>query len=155
MPRCRLCSFLYGPSSDIRCIRARPRFEILPVPPLLATYVQTYARTHSIVFLSDNLRNSLREIIRRFGTPTYAYDLARIRAQVRRLRDHLPAAVEIFYSLKANAALGLCGFVADCGLGADVASAGEILIARAAGFAPPRWTVGNSQKRSQSPPSPR
>ena len=33
----------------------------------MATYVQTYARTHSIVFLSDNLRNSLREIIRENG----------------------------------------------------------------------------------------
>jgi diaminopimelate decarboxylase len=84
---------------------------------------------------------TLREVIRRFGTPTYAYDLGRIRAQVARLKDQLPPAVEIFYSFKANAALGLCGFLADCGLGADVASAGELVIAREAGFAPQRLLV--------------
>ena len=76
----------------------------------------------------------LREIVRRYGTPTYAYDIGRIRAQVAKLRTHFPAAVEILYSLKANASLGLCGVLAECGLGADVASAGELAIALAAGF---------------------
>jgi diaminopimelate decarboxylase len=78
----------------------------------------------------------LQEIVHRYGTPTYAYDIARIRAQVAKLQTHLPSAVEILYSLKANASLGLCGVLADCGLGADVVSAGELAIARAAGFSP-------------------
>jgi diaminopimelate decarboxylase len=77
---------------------------------------------------------TLREVVRRHGTPTYAYDLSRIRAQVVKLRTHLPASVDILYSLKANASLGLCGVLADCGLGADVASAGELVTALAAGF---------------------
>jgi len=81
---------------------------------------------------------TLREVVRRYGTPTYAYDIGRIRVQVARLRAHLPPAVEILYSLKANASLGLCGVLADCGLGADVASAGELLTARTAGFSPAR-----------------
>jgi diaminopimelate decarboxylase len=80
----------------------------------------------------------LREIVRRYGTPTYAYDLSRIRSQVKKLRTHLPAAVEVLYSLKANASLGLCGVLAKGGLGADVASAGELAIALAAGFSPER-----------------
>jgi diaminopimelate decarboxylase len=80
----------------------------------------------------------LREIARRYGTPTYAYDIGRIRTQVAKLRTHLPPAVEILYSLKANASLGLCGVLAECGLGADVASAGELAIAQAAGFSPER-----------------
>src|SRR5437773_8139284 len=80
----------------------------------------------------------LREIARRYGTPTFAYDIGRIRAQVAKLRAHLPAEVEILYSLKANASLGLCGVLAECGLGADVASAGELAIALAAGFPPER-----------------
>src|SRR5215471_12299780 len=83
----------------------------------------------------------LREVVRRYGTPAYAYDVGRIRAQVSRLRAHLPAAVSVLYSLKANASLGLCGVLADCGLGADVASAGELLIAREAGFDPARVFV--------------
>ena len=66
---------------------------------------------------------TLGEIVGQYGTPTYAYDLQRIRTQVDRLRGSLPRQVELFYSLKANPSLGLCGFLADCGLGADVASA--------------------------------
>ena len=80
----------------------------------------------------------LEEIVRRYGTPTYAYDIVRIRDQVTNLKHFLPPAVEIFYSLKANASLGLCGVLADCGVGADVASAGELAIALAAGFFPSR-----------------
>src|SRR5450755_3822288 len=80
----------------------------------------------------------LREIVRIYGTPTYAYDIGRMRAQVAKLRAHFPPAVEILYSLKANASLGLCGVLAECGLGADVASAGELAIALAAGFSPGR-----------------
>src|SRR5262245_61016337 len=79
---------------------------------------------------------TLLEIVQRYGTPTYAYDLDRLRSQVAKLRANLPAAVEILFSLKANASLGLCGFIAGCGLGADVASAGELLTAVEAGFPP-------------------
>jgi diaminopimelate decarboxylase len=80
----------------------------------------------------------LREVVRRFGTPAYAYDIGRIRAQVSKLRTHLPPEVEVLYSLKANASLGLCAVLAECGLGADVASAGELATALAAGFVPKR-----------------
>src|SRR5262249_16213449 len=82
--------------------------------------------------------DTFKEIVRRFGTPTYAYDISRIRAQVEKLRSFLPSAVEILYSMKANSSLGLCGVLAGCGLGVDVASAGEIAIALAAGFSPGR-----------------
>jgi diaminopimelate decarboxylase len=88
----------------------------------------------------------LREIVRLHGTPTYAYDLGCLSAQVRRLRSALPASVEIFYSLKANASLGLCGFLAAQGLGADVASAGELVTALEAGFRPERILVSGPDK---------
>ena len=77
---------------------------------------------------------ALREIVRRYGTPTYAFDLRRLRAQVEKLRSHLPPEAEILYSMKANASLGICDVFADCGIGADVASAGELATALAAGF---------------------
>jgi diaminopimelate decarboxylase len=67
--------------------------------------------------------------------------LQRIRTQVDRLRESLPRQVELFYSFKANPSLGLCGFLADCGVGADVASAAELVTARAAGFAPQHLLV--------------
>ena len=83
----------------------------------------------------------LREIVRRYGTPTYAYDIGRVRAQVAKLRAHLPAAVEILYSLKANASLGhVHGVLAECGLGLPGRGRrpGELASALAAGFSPAR-----------------
>lgn len=89
---------------------------------------------------------TLLEIVRQHGTPTYAYDLESIRAQVSKLQTHLPPAVDVIYSLKANASLGLGGFLAGCGLGADVASAGELATAVEAGFRPERIMVSGPDK---------
>ena len=38
---------------------------------------------------------TLREVARQYGTPTFAYDIERIRGQAAKLRTHLPAAVVI------------------------------------------------------------
>src|SRR6266446_3099996 len=89
---------------------------------------------------------TLLEMARRYGTPTYAYDLGRLRAQIARLRASLPPAVQVLYSLKANASLGLCGFIAGSGLWADVASAGELVTALEAGFAAERIFVSGPDK---------
>ena len=84
--------------------------------------------------LDEATAETLREIARRYGTPTYAFDMRRMRAQVDHLRTYLPDGVQVLYSLKANASLGLCEVFRDCGIGADVASAGELATAVAAGF---------------------
>ncbi len=84
--------------------------------------------------LDEATAETLREIARRYGTPTYAFDMRRMRAQVDHLRTYLPDSVQVLYSLKANASLGLCEVFRDCGIGADVASAGELATAVAAGF---------------------
>ena len=79
----------------------------------------------------------LAEIARQHTTPAYVYDLQKIRTQAARLKQFLPqvpASLELYYSLKANASLGLCDVLAACGLGADVASAGELATAVEAGF---------------------
>jgi diaminopimelate decarboxylase len=89
---------------------------------------------------------TLLDVVREYGTPTYAYDLGIIRSQVSKLRAHLPLSVEILYSLKANASLGLCGALAGFGLGADVASAGEMASAVEAGFNPKRIMVSGPDK---------
>jgi len=77
---------------------------------------------------------ALREIARRHGTPTYAFDVRQLTTQVEKLRRLLPPEIEILYSLKANASLGICDVLSDCGIGADVASAGEFATALEAGF---------------------
>src|SRR5262245_53211324 len=82
----------------------------------------------------------LQRIVRTYGTPAFAYHVGIIPRQAAKLRQHL-ADVDVLYSLKANPSLGLCGIMAECGLGADVATAGEMVTARAAGFAPNRICV--------------
>lgn len=79
-------------------------------------------------------RATLLTIAHRFGTPAYAYDLRRIKAQVRRIRSVLPERTDVLYSIKANPSLGVCQLLAAEGLGADTASVGELMIATAAGF---------------------
>jgi diaminopimelate decarboxylase len=88
----------------------------------------------------------LLDLAERFGTPTYAYDVARMHRQVGGLRAALPPAVDLLYSLKANPSLGLCSLFASWGLGADVASAGELLTALESGIAPEHIFVSGPYK---------
>jgi len=92
----------------------------------------------------------LQQIAQLYGTPTYAYDIDRLRRQVVGLHTRLPEGVDVLYSLKANPSLGLCGLFADWGLGADVASEGELLIALEAGFSAERILVGGPYKSPET-----
>jgi diaminopimelate decarboxylase len=98
----------------------------------------------------SSLKIALRRVAERYGTPTYAFDQRRLWAQAEKLRAHLPSDVEILYSLKANASLGICDVLRACGLGADVASAGELAIAVEAGFAPARIFVAGPYKSPEA-----
>jgi diaminopimelate decarboxylase len=92
----------------------------------------------------------LSSIARQHGTPTYAYDIAGIVKQVARLRSRLPKSVQLQYSLKANPSLGICALLAKLGLGADVASDGELITALEAGFLPERIVAGGPYKSPQT-----
>jgi diaminopimelate decarboxylase len=73
-------------------------------------------------------------IAARFGTPFYAYDLDVIDGQVQALQGILPEPFELAYAVKANPALGIVAHLAGLGLGADVASGGELATALRAGM---------------------
>lgn len=89
---------------------------------------------------------SLLNVVSHYGTPTYAYDLSVIHSQLGKLKTILPPSVDLLYSLKANPSLGICGVMAAAGLGADVASSGEVLTVLKAGFAPDRIFVSGPYK---------
>ncbi len=76
----------------------------------------------------------LRAVAEVHGTPAYVYDLDAIEARVRALRDALPARVELAYAVKANPSLAVLAAIAATGIGADVASAGELAAVERAGF---------------------
>ncbi|HSO30079.1 MAG TPA: hypothetical protein VLS28_09255 [Candidatus Sulfomarinibacteraceae bacterium] len=68
-----------------------------------------------------------------FGTPLYVYDLDVVSRQVAALRSVLPSSFDLAYAVKANPALGVVAHLAGLGLGADVASGGELATALRAG----------------------
>ncbi|HKW36654.1 MAG TPA: pyridoxal-dependent decarboxylase, exosortase A system-associated [Burkholderiales bacterium] len=76
----------------------------------------------------------LTELARRVGrTPFYAYDRSLITRRVELLRKHLPGEVHLHYAMKANPMPAVVEHVARLVDGLDVASAGELSVALAAG----------------------
>jgi len=77
---------------------------------------------------------SLTELARRVGrTPFYAYDRNLITQRVELLREHLPREVHLHYAMKANPMPAVVAHLARLVDGLDVASAGELRVALAAG----------------------
>src|SRR5438309_2149463 len=79
------------------------------------------------------------ELAGRFGTPLYVYCEHTLRRRARACLDGLaeyPAAARAAYACKANATVGVLRTVLGEGMGADVASAGELALALAAGARP-------------------
>jgi len=88
----------------------------------------------------------LGRLAARFGTPFYLYDFDLLEARARALRALVPARFEICYAVKANPLLAVVSLFAALGLGADVASRGELLLARAAGVAGDRIVCSGPAK---------
>jgi hypothetical protein len=87
------------------------------------------------------------ELAARFGTPCYIYDLDVVDRQVAALRAILPSQFELAYAVKANPSLAVVGHVGRLGLGADVASGGELALALRAGIPPGRIVFTGPGKR--------
>jgi diaminopimelate decarboxylase len=88
-----------------------------------------------------------RDLAAQFGTPLYVYDLDVIERQVAALRAALPEQVDLAYAVKANPALAIVAHLGGLGLGADVASGGELATALRAGIPPERIVMTGPGKR--------
>jgi diaminopimelate decarboxylase len=76
------------------------------------------------------------QIAAQVGTPFFAYGGDALLARLRHVKAALGSETELYFSLKANPSLGLCQLVAREGIGAELASIGELLLAQRAGFKP-------------------
>ncbi len=85
----------------------------------------------------------------RYGTPLFVYDLGVIDRQVEALRAALPDRAELAYAVKANPALAVVAHMGRLGLGADVASGGELATAMRAGIAADRIVMTGPGKRDE------
>jgi diaminopimelate decarboxylase len=68
-----------------------------------------------------------------YGSPLFLYDLDVLSRRVSVLRRALPSAVDLAFAVKANPSLAVLAHLARLGLGADVASGGELDAAVRAG----------------------
>ncbi|RJL19512.1 type III PLP-dependent enzyme [Bailinhaonella thermotolerans] len=78
------------------------------------------------------------ELVRRFGSPLYVYDLDRVTAAYRDLADWMPEGTTIYYALKANPHPDVARALRTApggGCHAEISSTGELAAALAAGFA--------------------
>jgi diaminopimelate decarboxylase len=85
----------------------------------------------------------------RFGTPAYIYDLDVVGRQVEALRAVLPARFDLAYAVKANPNLAVLRHLLAMGLGADVASGGELRHVIRAGFDPAHVVMTGPGKRDE------
>jgi diaminopimelate decarboxylase len=85
-------------------------------------------------FDGDGMRTS--ELIRRFGSPAYVYDLTQVHAAHAALAAALPRPSTIYYSLKANPHARLVAELVRLGCGAEVSSTDELHTALQAGASP-------------------
>lgn len=90
----------------------------------------------------------LSELFLEFGTPLYVYSRSAFLENFRAI-DHALHGIEhvTCYALKANSNLHILKALAEEGAGADVVSAGELLLALKAGFSPERIVFAGVGKR--------
>ncbi len=99
----------------------------------------------------------VRELATQYGTPVYLVDEADVRARAAEARAAFAAAAEsigttakVYYAGKAFLCTEVARWVTEAGLGIDVASAGELAVALAAGVDPKRIGVhGNNKSFAQ------
>jgi len=89
------------------------------------------------------------ELTRRFGTPSYVYDLADVRHAHADLVAALPRPSALLYSLKANPHPDVASQLAKLGCRAEISSGGELDVALASGFSPASMLYTGPGKRSE------
>lgn len=71
-----------------------------------------------------------------FGSPLYVFDAAVLRRRAARLHTAFGPAVELLWSVKANPSIAVTRCLREAGIGAEIASLGELHVAVAAGHPP-------------------
>jgi acyl-CoA synthetase (AMP-forming)/AMP-acid ligase II len=92
-------------------------------------------RERVAALLADGPEPQMAQLMRRYGSPLYVYDLEWADAALLALRAALPYPSTIYYSLKANPHPALVAAAGAGGCRAEVSSVGELAAAMEAGYA--------------------
>ena len=82
------------------------------------------------------MHNFRRELLERYGSPLYLYDLVEAERQARALFELLPESAQVLYSVKANPIPDVCAALRRAGCRVEIASPLELKVVLEAGFAP-------------------
>ena len=83
----------------------------------------------------DNI--PVQKIARKFGTPSYCYSLNKIKSNIINFKKNFKSINPLLcFSVKSNSNLQILKEVKKMGMGADVVSKGELMIALRAGISP-------------------
>src|SRR5216110_1643632 len=77
-----------------------------------------------------------RELLERYGSPLYVYDLDEAERQAKALFELLPKGAQVFYSVKANPLPEVCAALKTAGCRVEIASPLELKVVLEACFAP-------------------
>lgn len=77
-----------------------------------------------------------RELLERYGSPLYVYDLDEAERQAKALFELLPKSSQVLYSVKANPIPELCAALRTAGCRVEIASPLEMQVVLDAGYAP-------------------
>ena len=79
----------------------------------------------------------IQKIARKFGTPSYCYSLNKLKSNIKNFKNHFKSINPIIcFSVKSNSNLQILREIKKMGMGADVVSKGEMIMALKAGISP-------------------
>ncbi|MBA3352609.1 MAG: type III PLP-dependent enzyme [Blastocatellia bacterium] len=79
-----------------------------------------------------------QELLERYGSPLYVYDLDEAERQAKALFELLPKSAQVLYSVKANPIPELCAALKTAGCRVEIAAPSELEVVLEAGFTPDR-----------------
>ena len=81
-------------------------------------------------------RMDASELCKRFGTPLYVFSAETLRQRLRMVQQALGESVSVLFAIKSNSNLAVAKTFVDAGAGLEVASAGELILAKSSGVEP-------------------
>ncbi|HUK70100.1 MAG TPA: diaminopimelate decarboxylase [Streptosporangiaceae bacterium] len=104
---------------------------------------RTAARKDGVLTIGDV---DVRELAAAHGTPTFVVDEEDFRSRCRDFRAAFGPLAAVFYAAKAFCCRAVLRWIAEEGLGVDVCTGGELVVALAAGVPPVRITMHGNNK---------
>ena len=91
----------------------------------------------------------IKDVVKKFGTPTYCYSYAQLKKNIINFKKNFRSFVPVIcFAIKSNTNVNLIREIRKLGLGADVVSMGELMIALKAGIPPKKIVFSGVGKTS-------